>query len=76
VRGRVGYIAGRALHLWHGALEDRRYGARDRALEPFGFDPFLDIAQDPSGGWRWSSPKPALHAFVRRYFEARNEDGA
>jgi len=29
----------------------------------------------PSGAWRWNSAKPALHAFVRRYFESRNEDG-
>lgn len=76
VRGRIGYIAGRALHLWHGDVRDRQYGARDRALRPFDFDPFADIARDGSGCWRWSSGKPALHAFVRRYFESRNEDGA
>jgi hypothetical protein len=76
VRGRIGYLPGRALHLWHGEVADRRYGERDRALHAFHFDPFGDIAPDDSGCWRWSSNKPPLHAYVRRYFESRNEDGA
>jgi hypothetical protein len=76
VRGRVGYIPGRASHLWHGEVADRQYGARDEALQAFDFDPFADIALDDSGAWRWSSDKPALHAFLRQYFESRNEDGA
>lgn len=75
VRGRIGYIPGRAFHLWHGEVEDRRYGERDRALQAFDFDPFSDIAPDDSGCWRWCSEKQPLHAYVRRYFESRNEDG-
>ncbi len=75
VRGRVGYIPGRVLHLWHGDAANRRFGLRDEGLERFGFDPFGDIAVDAHGCWRWSSDKPDLHAFVRRYFESRHEDG-
>jgi hypothetical protein len=75
VRGRVGYIPGRAFHLWHGEVADRQYGARDQALQAFDFDPFSDIALDESGAWRWSSQKPALHAFLGHYFKSRNEDG-
>jgi hypothetical protein len=75
VRGRIGYIPGRALHLWHGEVKDRQYGARDRGLEALDFDPFSDIALDRHGCWRWSSDKRELHAFVRHYFESRNEDG-
>jgi hypothetical protein len=75
VRGRIGYIPGRAFHLWHGEVRDRQYGERDRALQPFDFDPFSDIALDDNGCWRWSSNKQSLHAHVRRYFESRNEDG-
>jgi hypothetical protein len=76
VRGRVGYIPGRAFHLWHGEVADRQYGERDRALQAFDFDPFSDIATDDDGCWRWNSNKPALHVYIRRYFESRNEDGA
>jgi hypothetical protein len=75
VRGRVGYIRGRLFHLWHGNLEDRRYGDRHRGFSDFAFDPFSDIAQDENGCFRWNSDKPALHAFVKRYFDARKEDG-
>lgn len=75
VRGRVGCIEGRLFHLWHGKREDRRYEERQRGLEAFNFDPFTDIASDENGSWRWSSDKAALHAYVRRYFEARDEDG-
>jgi hypothetical protein len=76
VQGNVGSIEGRAYHLWHGALEDRRYHERHEGLRPYGFDPSADIAPDADGCWRWSSNKPEMHAYVRAYFEARDEDGA
>lgn len=75
VRGRIGYIPGRVLHLWHGTVEDRQFGVRDEALQAFAFDPFGDIAVDDAGCWRWSSAKGELHAYVRRYFDSRREDG-
>ena len=75
VRGRIGYIPGLALHLWHGEVKDRQYGVRDQGFEPFDFDPFRDIALDERGCWRWSSDKRDLQAFVEGYFASRNEDG-
>ena len=75
VRGRIGYIPGRVLHLWHGEVADRRFGMRDQGLEAFRFDPFGDIALDAHGCWRWSANKKDMHAFIRRYFETRDEDG-
>jgi hypothetical protein len=75
VRGRVGCIPGHVLHLWHGDLADRKQRERHHHLAQFDFDPVADLAVAPSGAWRWNSAKPALHAFVRRYFESRNEDG-
>jgi hypothetical protein len=76
VMGRVGSIGGRLFHLWHGDIADRQYGRRHSRLRAFDFDPRHDITLDCSGCWRWNSNKKALHAFVRRYFESRNEDGA
>ena len=75
VRGCVGYIPGHVFHLWHGDLNDRRQRERHQQLAQFDFDPFIDISLDTSGVWRWNSDKQDLHAFVRRYFESRNEDG-
>jgi hypothetical protein len=75
VRGQIGFIPGRVFHLWHGELENRLYAARHANLEPFDFDPKLDIAIDSTGCWRWSSDKREMHALVQRYFAARDEDG-
>jgi hypothetical protein len=75
VRGRVGHIQGRLFHLWHGDLRHRMYADRHRCLQEYDFDPFRDIAVDGNGCWRWSSDKPQLHEFVRRYFALRKEDG-
>jgi hypothetical protein len=75
VRGRVGHIQGRLLHLWHGDLRHRMYADRHRHLHDYQFDPSRDIAVDGNGCWRWGSDKPQLHEFVKRYFALRKEDG-
>jgi len=74
VEGRVAAVAGDAAHLWHGTMADRRYKQRYEGLTPFGFDPYLDIAH-AGGPWRWSSPKPQMHHYVKDYFAVRKEDG-
>ena len=76
VRGSVGYVPGDVAHLWHGSRQDRRYDERVAGFGAFDFDPADDIADDDNGAWRWNSPKPAMHDYVRDYFSARREDGA
>jgi hypothetical protein len=73
--GRVSFIDGRVFHLWHGSPVDRGYGERHRELARFRLDPSRDLAAAASGAWRWNSPKPDLHAFVRDYLISRREDG-
>jgi hypothetical protein len=76
VRGRIGYVRGGGIfHLWHGRLEDRRYGQRHRGLQRFDFDPRHDIAPAPGGAWSWNSDKPDMHQYVLNYFPMRKEDG-
>jgi hypothetical protein len=75
IGGSVGCVDGVLRHLWHGELSDRRYIERVDGLAPFDFDPYADVTIDPAGAWRWSSEKPAMHAYVRDYFLARREDG-
>ena len=75
VAGRVGCVEGHVHHLWHGELTDRRYRHRWQHDLLRDFDPFTDIAVDERGCWRWSSAKPALHAYVAEYFALRLEDG-
>jgi hypothetical protein len=73
VQGRVGYVDGGVSTLAHGSFGGRAYGDRHAGLEPFGFDPTVDIALDEQGCWRWNSDRPALHEYVRQYFERRGD---
>jgi hypothetical protein len=75
LRASVGFLEGCIFHLWHGEFVDRQWGVRQRHFEQFDFDPYLDIALDDCGCWRWNSDKPDLHEFLRGYFESRKEDG-
>lgn len=75
VKGNVGHVPGRIMHLWHGAMEDRKPGQRHSGLLPHDFDPARDIAIGESGAWRWASHKPALHGYLKDYFASRYEDG-
>lgn len=75
VRGDVGALAGEIQHLWHGDLARRRASERHVGLALHDFDPQVDIAVGAQGAWRWASAKPALHAYVRDYFQRRSEDG-
>jgi hypothetical protein len=75
VRGEVSCVAGDLLHLWHGESGNRRAPQRYIDLAPFEFNPYEDIAADRCGCWRWNTDKPAMHACLRNYFAARQEDG-
>jgi hypothetical protein len=75
VCGNIGCLDGRIYHLWHGDLRDRKYQLRHQGFGKFNFDPFIDIAIDGSGCWRWNSDKFEMHEYVRTYFLGRNEDG-
>jgi hypothetical protein len=74
VLGRVGYIPGRLLHLWHGNTTARRYYLRNREFCSFGFKPDTDIQLNADGVWEWASQNVDLHKWARAFFEARQED--
>ena len=75
VGGAIGFVGGDVFHLWHGALDDRRWYRRYGPMPAFRFDPFEDIALTGNGLWRWNSHKPDLHAYVQDHFILRREDG-
>lgn len=75
VDGRVEYVEGELLHLWHGETADRGYGKRYEVLAEFDFDPRTDIIAADGGCWRWATPKTTMHERVARYFNARREGG-
>jgi len=69
VRGRISFVEGDLLHLWHGDLSARRYKERYDGFQRFDFDPESDLALTPDGVWRWNTAKSQLHDFVREHFE-------
>lgn len=74
VRGRVGIVPGRVLHMWHGSRANRKYVERVDWLRQFNFDPRVDITLDNNGLWRWTGTKPGMHEKLRQYFLSRRED--
>jgi hypothetical protein len=75
VRGKIGYVSGSVLHLWHGDRSGRRYSLRHKELESFAFDPETDLRVADSGCWEWASDKHQMHAWAKEYFVHRDEDG-
>lgn len=73
VRGRLGFVSGTALHLWHGNSANRQYGTRNEILRRHRFDPAVDLRLNDQGVWEWNSDKPGLHRDVAGYFAARRE---
>jgi hypothetical protein len=74
VQGNVSIVEGDLLHLWHGEPANRQWFQRHSGLQPYQFDPFIDIAHSETGCWRWNTAKSALHEYVRDYLFSRQED--
>jgi hypothetical protein len=75
VRGNIGFVEGRLLHLWHGDLEKRRYHENNLAFRRFEFDPHRDLRLAANGCWEWSPDRQDLRQWARDFFPARCEDG-
>jgi hypothetical protein len=74
VRGQWDCVPGAAVHLWHGDMALRKHRQRYGEFAQFQFDPATDLALDPHGAWRWNSPKPEMHDYIRDYIAGRQED--
>jgi hypothetical protein len=75
VRGAVASVDSPLLHLWHGAIPNRRYRERLEDVRPFLINAYREFAIAENGAWGWNSDKPALHQYLKDYFAARKEDG-
>lgn len=78
VAGRIGYVTGDAVHLYHGTRDRRRYSDRYQILRDGQFDPETDLIDDPTEPLQWSdhalNRKPDMVEAVARYFVDRQED--
>jgi hypothetical protein len=74
-RGSLGYVPGRVLHLWHGAVANRRYYWRNQEFKTFAFDPDRHIRRDKNGLWEWADAPAEMRRWASNLFLSRNEDG-
>ncbi len=74
VRGDIGAVDGRILHLWHGRRKDRGYLKRNQELASLGFDPTTDLIKNDDGCWEFTNENPAVADWSKRYFQPRQED--
>jgi hypothetical protein len=74
VGGRLGYVGGAALHLWHGETANRGYVSRYRDLMRLGYDPAVHLRADPGHLWSWSDEGAFLSEWAAGYFRDRRED--
>lgn len=72
--GRLGFVPGRLLHLWHGSVLKRRYAQRNQEIGQFGFDPDRDIRLDAHGVWEWDAASTQLREWSEEGFRSRDED--
>ena len=70
----VAFVPGRALHLWHGPYESRRYHDRHVELKNLGFDPDVHLERAENGTWCWSPRAKAMQHAVKGYFSSRAQN--
>jgi hypothetical protein len=76
IRGRVGFVDLPLLHLDHGQIEDRQYLSRESGFDRLGIDVDRDlVAPGPDAPWSFARGAERATAFMRGYFEARQDDG-
>jgi len=74
VQGRLGYVGGAALHLWHGETANRGYVSRYRDLTGLGYDPVIHLRAETDRLWSWSDEGAFLSKWATDYFRGRRED--
>ena len=75
MQGRMDFLEGGLLHLWHGVPEDRRYYQRYIPFAEHAFDPEKDLIAGPQGHWILRPGCQELDRYLRSCFENRREDG-
>lgn len=73
-KGRLGFVPGTVLHLWHGSLANRRYRSRNQELKEMSFDPDRDLTVDSNGLLAWVESAHQLQTWSEAYFKSRKED--
>ena len=60
VGGKLGFVPGRIMHLWHGDIVNRRYSELNQEFQQFQFAPERDLRIAENGLWEWNHAPPAM----------------
>jgi hypothetical protein len=72
MQGKVSFVPGMVVHLWHGERKNRNYSQRNRIVIDHNFDLEKDLWLNETECWEVS---PRIGSVIEKYFESRKEDG-
>jgi hypothetical protein len=75
VLGRIGYVPGRVLHLWHGNEANRAYHKWSQEMKKCRLDPDLDLTDNADGCLEWTGRNKRIQHWSTALFPGRKEDG-
>lgn len=73
IEGKISYIEGYIIHLYHGEIDNRQYRERHLQFNNLGFNPFTDLKRLKEGTFEWSNNSIQYNDFFRNYFQKRKE---
>lgn len=71
---KVGFLDEVIYHLFHGEMQNRNYGYRNRLMVKYSFDPETDLVKEENGIYAWRNPKDGLPQNLISWFYSRKED--
>ena len=72
IKGRVGYVKGTVIHLYHGSLRTRQYHVREKWVNLF--DPTNDLRLNNHNCWEWTDANPTFKSLIENSLKVRDED--
>jgi hypothetical protein len=73
IDGKISYIDGLIIHLYHGEIANRQYKERHMAFSELEFNPNTDLKRLESGSLEWGNNSETYNNFFLNYFTGRKE---
>lgn len=73
IDGKISYVDGLIVHLFHGEISDRQYRERHLQFSKFEFNPTNDLKRLEEGTFEWSNKSNVYNDFFLNYLLNRKE---
>jgi len=74
INGKIGFIKGNIYHEYHGPRQNRKYGAREKIIEAYGYGFAANIWINYRGLLELNNPPYGFTEAIKQYFIERRED--